>query len=80
LKPGIRRALADWPHISFSDDRDGNQFKVTIFRSIDLKVEDLTLNEAAFKAVDLNNTLLLLLKADPKVSYVYLAKQMKVSA
>ncbi len=33
LGTGIRRALTDWPNISFVDDKDGNQFKVTIFRS-----------------------------------------------
>jgi ATP-dependent DNA helicase RecG len=48
LGTGIRRALADWPHISFLDDRDGNQFKVTIFRSFDLKQDDLTLKKHWF--------------------------------
>jgi ATP-dependent DNA helicase RecG len=43
LGTGIRRALADWPHISFIDDRDGNQFKVTIFRSNDLEKDKLPL-------------------------------------
>lgn len=80
LGTGIRRALADWPHISFTDDRDGNQFKVTIFRSFDLEKEGLTLNKAVFKADDPKNALLLMLKTDPKVSYEYLAKQMNVSA
>ena len=35
LGTGIRRALTDWPNISFLDDREGNQFRVTIFRPSD---------------------------------------------
>jgi ATP-dependent DNA helicase RecG len=80
LGTGIRRALADWSHINFVDDRDGNQFKVTIFRSLDLNKDELTLKEKGVKEVDPKNMVLLLLKADPKASYEYLAKQMNVSA
>jgi ATP-dependent DNA helicase RecG len=80
LGTGIRRALADWPHISFLDDREGNQFKVTIFRSFDPKQDDLTLKSASFKTDDPKKTLVFLLKADPKASYQYLAKQMNLSA
>ncbi len=29
---GIIRALKDWPHIEFTDDRQGNQFRVTLKR------------------------------------------------
>ena len=32
LGNGILRALKEYPHIEFSDDRDGNLFKVTIIR------------------------------------------------
>ncbi|TVR43181.1 MAG: ATP-dependent DNA helicase RecG [Planctomycetota bacterium] len=35
LGTGIRRAIDDWPAITFSDDRDGNQFTATIYRHID---------------------------------------------
>jgi ATP-dependent DNA helicase RecG len=79
LGTGIRRALTDWPHIAFVDDRDGNQFKVTIFRSSDLKKGDMTLKIDDKKTVDPKKTVLFLLKTDPKASYVYLAKQMNVS-
>lgn len=79
LGTGIRRALTDWPHISFVDDRDGNQFKVTIFRSSDQEKGELTLKEEGVKAVDPKKTILFLLKTAPKVSYEYLAKQMDVS-
>ncbi len=34
LGSGIIRALKAYPNIHFDDDRDGNQFKVTIWRSI----------------------------------------------
>ena len=80
LGTGIRRALADWPHISFVDDREGNQFKVTISRSHDLEIEKVTLKNEGLTEVDPKKVLLLLLKTDPKASYEYLAKQMNVSA
>ena len=80
LGTGIRRALADWPHISFVDDREGNQFKVTIFRSFDLKNDDLTLKAEDERAVDPKKALILLLRTDPKASYDYLSKRMNVSA
>lgn len=79
LGTGIRRALADWPDIAFVDDRDGNQFKVTIFRSSGLIKDKLTQKLTQIKADGLKKTVLLLLKTDPKASYEYLAKQMDVS-
>ncbi len=41
LGTGIRRALTDWPNISFVDDKDGNQFKVTIFRASGINTDTL---------------------------------------
>ena len=79
LGTGIRRALADWPHISFVDDRDGNEFKVTIFRSADLNKEGMALKIDNKNKVDPKEAVLFLLKTDQKVSYDYLAKQMNVS-
>lgn len=35
LGNGVRRALKEYPHIDLKDDREGNQFVVTIYRSID---------------------------------------------
>jgi ATP-dependent DNA helicase RecG len=32
LGTGIKRAITAYPHITFEDDRAGNQFKVTIAR------------------------------------------------
>lgn len=32
LGTGIRRALKEYPHIDFEDDRDANMFKVVIKR------------------------------------------------
>ena len=43
LGTGIRRALADWPHISFVDDRDGSEFRFTIFRPTDLNKDGMAL-------------------------------------
>ena len=34
LGNGVRRALKEYPHIGFNDDREGNQFVVTIYRTI----------------------------------------------
>ena len=80
LGTGIRRAIRDWPNISFVDDRDGNQFKVTIFRSSDPETENLTQKESHIEAVDPEKALLTSLKNDPRSSYKYLAKQLNVSA
>ncbi|UCH97317.1 MAG: ATP-dependent DNA helicase RecG, partial [Candidatus Aminicenantes bacterium] len=33
LGNGIRRALKEYPHIEFIDDREGNEFKVIIERT-----------------------------------------------
>ena len=80
LGTGIRRALADWPHISFVDDREGNQFKVTVFRAPDPKADDLTQMNMPKKSVDPKKKVVLLLRNDPKASYERLAIQMNVSA
>jgi ATP-dependent DNA helicase RecG len=48
LGSGIKRALEQWPHIDFDDDREGCLFTVTIHRR---KVEVLVLTEDGFKAV-----------------------------
>jgi ATP-dependent DNA helicase RecG len=37
LGSGIKRALAEWPEISFTDDRDGSMFIATVYRK---KVDD----------------------------------------
>ncbi|MBK5273837.1 MAG: putative DNA binding domain-containing protein [Desulfuromonadales bacterium] len=80
LGTGIRRALTDWPNISFVDDRDGNQFKVTVFRSHDSKTDNMTQKEVRIKPADLKTTVVSFLKNDPKASYEYLAKLQNVSA
>ena len=67
------------PCNTFIDDRDGNEFKVMIFRSADLKKDGMTLKINDKNKVDPKEAVLLLLKTDPKVSYDYLAKQMGVS-
>ena len=79
LGTGIRRALTDWPHIRFIDDREGNQFKVIILRSNDLKTGRLTLNEGTSGADDLKSRVCCLLRNDPEISYPELAERLKVS-
>jgi ATP-dependent DNA helicase RecG len=80
LGTGIRRALSDWPNITFVDDRDGNQFKVTVFRSCDPKIECMTQIKAPQESADLKKTITNLVEKDPKASYESLAKQINVSA
>jgi ATP-dependent DNA helicase RecG len=80
LGTGIRRALTDWPHISFVDDREDNQFKVTVFRSFDPEIDGLTQIKVPLESVDPKAELATLLGNDPKASYECLAKQMNVSA
>jgi ATP-dependent DNA helicase RecG len=82
LGSGIKRALAEWPEIDFSDDRDGCLFTVTIHRK---PVEELMLVEkGALKArikgqPDLVNDLLNTLRVDPTADYLSLAHTLGVS-
>lgn len=80
LGTGIRRALNDWPNISFNDDPEGKQFKVTIFRSVDPETADLTLKEEPMPVFDPKKILMDLLRNDPKASYEQMAKQLNVSS
>ena len=75
----VWRALTDWPHIRFIDDREGNQFKVIILRSNDLETGRLTLNEGASGSDDLKSRVFCLIKNDPEISYPELAERLKVS-
>ncbi len=80
LGTGIRRALADWPHIAFLDDRDGNEFKVTIYRPSDRVLGHLTQKESRRGSNILENKVISLLKKDPSASYELLAHDTEVSA
>ena len=73
-------ALADWPTISFIDDRDGTQFKVIVFRSHDPELIDLTHKKLLSGLSDPKAEILSLLRNDPDASYELMAKKMKVSA
>ncbi|MHB8056651.1 MAG: winged helix-turn-helix transcriptional regulator [Desulfuromonadaceae bacterium] len=79
LGTGIRRALTDWPHITFVDDRDGHQFKVTIFRSPDPETASVTQKKVPKEVLDPEKRVLSFLRNDPKASYEYLASQLNVS-
>ncbi len=80
LGSGIRRAITDWPNISFVDDREGNQFKVTVYRSYDPEIARLTQIKGVSESVCPKTSIVKLLGNDPKASYENLAKQMDVSA
>jgi ATP-dependent DNA helicase RecG len=79
LGTGIRRAIADWPRISFVDDREGNQFKVIIYRSSDLESVDLTLKSVGMKRADLKIKILDCLATSPKESYETLSSKLALS-
>jgi predicted HTH transcriptional regulator len=79
LGTGIRRALDDWPHITFEDDREGNQFKVTVLRSIDPEKEVLTLKGNLPEPDDPEKLVINQLQRDPETSYMQLAQQLGVS-
>lgn len=79
LGTGIRRALADWPHITFLDDREGNQFKVIILRSDDPENSSLPLKYPLIDRRDPEKELIACLKDDPKASYTRLAQALNVS-
>ena len=79
LGTGIRRALADWPHISFVDDMDGNQFKVTVFRSNNPETGQLTQIKMHLHSTDPKTAVVALLNNDPKVSYGRIATKLNVS-
>jgi len=79
LGTGIRRALDDWPHITFEDDREGNQFKVTVLRSIDPEKEVLTLKGKLPEPDDHEKLVINQLQRDPETSYMQLAQQLGVS-
>jgi len=74
LGTGIQRALEKYPHISFVDDKDSNQFKVIIQRKVYGTIND-TLNETI---KDINHSLVGLLKENPEISYDELALKLKV--
>ena len=69
LGSGIQRVLEKYPHITFVDDKDSNQFKVIIHRNLYGTIND-TLNETI---EDSNLSLLALVKENPEISYNELA-------
>lgn len=79
LGTGIRRAIADWPQITFIDDREANQFKVIIYRSSDLELLDFSLKQGGMKKNDLKIKVINCLANSPKASYETLATQLAIS-
>ena len=67
LGSGIKRALALWSQIEFSDDREGCLFVATVHRHAPANAP---LNKPAF---GLQAQLLQLVKSDPTASYAQLA-------
>jgi DNA-directed RNA polymerase specialized sigma subunit len=65
--------------MSFSNDREGNQFKVTVLRSIDPEKEVLTLKGKLPEPDDPEKLVINQLQRDPETSYMQLAQQLGVS-
>jgi len=65
LGSGIKRAILEWPDISFSDDREGNLFTATVHRKelekssekSSEKILELLRNEPKMGAKELSNRL-----------------------
>jgi predicted HTH transcriptional regulator len=71
---GIPRAIEDWPHIEFVDDRQGNQFRVTLRRSV---VQPEKASEKASEKT--SEKILAALSTNPAATIADLANQTAVS-
>ena len=78
LGSGIRRALSEWQHIDFFNDRKGCTFTATVYR--DLKVQNEAnepLNEPINEPLNqIQVQILQLIESDPAISYQQLAQAM----
>jgi ATP-dependent DNA helicase RecG len=77
LGTGIQRALEQYPHITFKDDKDLNQFKVIIHRKREHLFKYNTLSETLNETIkDTDASLLNLLKENPEMSYDEIAESL----
>jgi ATP-dependent DNA helicase RecG len=77
LGTGIQRALEQYPHITFKDDKDLNQFKVIIHRKREHLFKYDTLSETLNETIkDTDASLLNLLKENPEMSYDEIAESL----
>lgn len=76
LGSGIKRALAEWPEISFTDDRDGCMFIATVHRKgiVDMEsAERGSLKSSQKGSLKSSQKIIELMKNDPKITVANLA-------
>ena len=76
LGSGIKRALAEWPEISFTDDRDGSMFIATVHRKglDDIEsAEKGSLKSSQKGSQKSSQKIIELMKNDPKITVANLA-------
>jgi ATP-dependent DNA helicase RecG len=78
LGSGIKRALADWPHIEFTDDREGCLFTVTVHRK---ELEDSVEPEISTQKSTLKTSqkIIELMREDPAITIADLALHLDVT-
>ena len=74
LGSGIKRALAEWPEISFTDDRDGCMFTATVHRK---KVEDTVSTEESSQKT--SQKIIQLMQNDPMITIAELAQNIGIT-
>ena len=72
LGSGIKRALAEWPEISFTDDRDGSMFIATVRRKglDDMESAEKGSQKSSQKS---SQKIIELMRNDPKITVANLA-------
>jgi ATP-dependent DNA helicase RecG len=79
LGTGIQRAMEKYPHISFVDDKDSNQFKVILQRKDRNETRYGTINDTLNETIKGSDTSMIsLLKDNPEISYDELAMKLKI--
>jgi len=78
LGSGIKRALEDWPDISFTDDREGSMFIATVYR------KELDDSESAEKSTQKNSQktsqkIIELMQNDPTITIADLARHIGIT-
>jgi len=73
LGSGIKRALEDWPDISFTDDREGSMFVATVYR------KEIEGQESAGESIPkisqkISQKIIELMKNDPMITIADLAQ------
>ena len=78
LGSGIKRALAEWPEISFTDDRDGSMFIATVYRK---KVDDTVSAEESSQKTSQKTSqkIIQLMLNDPMITIAELAQNIGIT-